>query len=170
MKTWEDNRSVINQLWPAYQMTDEERRLWTEDLSGLKDQEVLYDAIRNARRSHDSEWPQLKWVHDEYRALFSTRKAALKRPVPKEQKLEIHVEQSENDQLAADFTAAIDGASPSEFERIEEMVLQKLPRMHAASALRILNYARLRLLNQGEQFGRVTADGDVQPIKIGGVR
>ena len=170
MKTWEENRSVINQLWPAYKMTEEERRLWTEDLSGLKDQDVLYDAIRNARRSHDSEWPQLKWVHDEYRALFSSRKAAMKAPRPKEKKLEINVDQSENDRLSADFTSVIDAASPSEFDSIEAMVLEKVPKMHAASALRVLNYARLRLLNQGEQFGRVTSDGDVQPIKIGGVR
>jgi hypothetical protein len=68
MRTWEENKTAINQLWPMAQFTEEERRLWHDDLSGL-DQAVLYDAIRNVKRNNESLYPQLKWLRDEYRHL-----------------------------------------------------------------------------------------------------
>lgn len=79
MRTWEDNRTAINQLWPMVQFTDEEKRLWHDDLSGL-DQVVLYNAIRNVKRTRDSLYPQLPWVLSEHRDLSRARKAAERKP------------------------------------------------------------------------------------------
>jgi hypothetical protein len=67
-RTWEQNRTAINQLWPQCQWTDEERRLWSDDLASV-DQDVLYDAARNVKRNNDTLYPQLKWFRDEYRSL-----------------------------------------------------------------------------------------------------
>jgi hypothetical protein len=56
----------------------------------------------------------------------------------------------------------------SQFEDIEERVLDKLPQMHSKSAVRVLTYARERLLGEAVRFGRVLPSGDVRPISIGG--
>jgi len=126
-RTWDENRSVINQLWPTYTFTDEERRLWHDDLSG-KDQAVLYDAIRNAKRSHETPWPQVKWIHDAYRELDLARRAVTRQQRAKEPKLDLRIVESEDRRLADEFIAMIDLASPSDFEQIEHHVLDKLPK------------------------------------------
>lgn len=169
MRTWEDNKTAINQLWPMVQFTEEEKRLWREDLSNL-DQDVLYDAIRNVKRGHDTLYPQLKWMLDGYRDLFSLRRRALRQTSEKHQKLDLNISADEDRQLASDFISVIDGASPDQYETIENMVLDKLPRMHSATALRVLMYAKKRLLGQEALCGRVNADGDVTPISFGALK
>lgn len=168
-RTWDDNRTVINQLWPTYTFTDEERRLWHDDLSG-KDQAVLYDAIRNAKRSHETPWPQVKWIHDAYRELDIARRAVTRQQRPKEPKLDLRIVDSEDRRLADEFIAMIDLASPSDFEQIEHHVLDKLPKMHAATAIRLLFYARKRLLGQEVRFSRIDQAGNESPISLGGVK
>ena len=167
MKTWDENRAVINQLWPQCQWTDEERRLWKDDLSGLE-QDVLYDSLRNVKRSRDTLYPQLKWILDEYRALSSARKRASRQTAMAEPKLGLSISDAEDQALAEDFLALIDVSEPADFGDIETRVLDKLPSMHSRTAIRVLNYARLRLLGQSAQFGRVSADGDVAPVAVGG--
>lgn len=169
MKTWEENRSAINQLWPMVKFTDEEKRLWHDDLSGL-DQEVLYDAIRNVKRGHDTLYPQLKWMLESYRDLFSSKSQALRPRAAKEPKLDISIDEHEDKRLAEDFVVVIDSSTPSDFGNVETMVLDKLPRMHARTALRVLSYARKRLLGQELLFGRVNDEGDVTPFQIGAGR
>jgi hypothetical protein len=168
VRTWDENKTAINQLWPQCQWTDEERRLWKDDLSGL-DQDVLYGALRNVKRSRDTLYPQLKWILDEYRDLSWSRKRAARQTTKPEPKLDISgINDEEDKRLSQDFVALIDMSERSQFEDIEERVLDKLPQMHSKSAGRVLTYARERLLGEAVRFGRVLPSGDVRPINIGG--
>jgi hypothetical protein len=150
VRTWEENKTAINQLWPQCQWTDEERRLWKDDLSGL-DQAVLYDAIRNVKRTKDTLYPQLKWVLEEHRELMRARKRSASKPVDQGVKLELNVNDDEDKQLHEDFLALIDVSSPSDFVAVETRVLDNLPKMNNATAESVLKYARKRLL--GEIYG-----------------
>lgn len=167
MRTWEENRAAINQLWPQCQWNDEERALWRGDLSGL-DQDVLYDAARNVKRNKDTLYPQLKWFLDEYRDLSSAKRRISTRKTETEKKLNLKIDDEEDSRLHGEIVAVIDMAEPSQFEQIETLVLNRLPKMHAKTALRALMYARLRLLGQSHRFGKVDDNGDVLPISFGG--
>jgi hypothetical protein len=74
-RTWEQNRDAINGLWPMAVWTPEEADLWRADLSGL-DHDVLFDALREVKRSRESIYPQLAWVHAAYREMMAARRAA----------------------------------------------------------------------------------------------
>lgn len=165
MRTWDENRATINQLWPQCQWTEEERRLLSDDLASL-DQDVLYDALRNVKRNHDTLYPQLKWMLESYRELVAAKKHASRPAAPKGEKLDLKINEEEDRRLRDEFIVAIDGASPADFEHIEAMVLDKLSKMSSASALRVLNYARARLLGQEQTFSRVTRSGDLAPISF----
>lgn len=164
MRTWEDNKEAINQLWPT-QWNAEEAKLLNDDLSPLN-QPMLYDAIRNTKRSHDTPFVHLKWLLDEYRSLAMARKHAIKPQRSVNEKLRLVIDDEEDKSLVKDFLAYIDMAPPGEFNEIEARVLDKLPQMHSASAVRVLSYARARLLGQETQFSRVTRDGDLKPISF----
>lgn len=146
MRTWEENRSAINQLWPQCQWTDEERRLWNDDLCGL-DQAVLYDAVRNVKRTKETLYPQLKWVIEEHRDLVRARKRSASKPVSQHVKLDLSgIKDEEDKKLHDDFLQFIDMSSPSDFTDVETRVLDSLPKMHSVTAIRVLKYARMRLL------------------------
>lgn len=74
-RTWEQNRDTINGLWPMAVWTPEEADLWRADLHGL-DHDVLFDALREVKRSRESIYPQLAWVHAAYREIMAARRAA----------------------------------------------------------------------------------------------
>jgi hypothetical protein len=61
--------------------------------------------------------------------------------------------------------AYIDECEPQHFTEVETRVLDKLPEMHSASAVRVLNYARVRLLGQETKFSRVTNDGALKAVE-----
>ena len=164
MRTWEENRSALNQLWPTWKVTEEERRLWNDDLSGL-DQTVLYDAIRNVKRTHDAPWPQLKWVLDAFRDLDAARKQITRTYVKAEPKLTIEVDEANDRKLVEDFRAYIEAATPSEHGEIQEMILDKLPQMHARSAFMLLRYATARFFPDRIGLSRVTREGNLVPIQ-----
>lgn len=164
MRTWDENKTAINQLWPRAEFTDEERRLWNDDLSSL-DQVVLYDAIRNVKRNNDTLYPQLKWLREEYRQLFAVKRHALKSHKPKEPKLQLNIDDDHDRRLCDQFVAYIDECEPQHFNEVETRVLDKLPEMHSASAVRVITYARARLLGQETQFSRVTKDGGLQAVE-----
>ena len=147
MRTWDENKAAINQLWPQCQWTDEERRLWKDDLSGL-DQAVLYDAVRNVKRTRDTLYPQLKWVLEEYRDLSLARKRSAKKPADGGVKLSLKIKDEEDKRLHDDFVHLIDISSPSDFADVETRVLDNLPKMYSRSAIRVLKYARMRLLGE----------------------
>lgn len=167
MRTWDANKTAINQLWPQCQWTDEERKLWHDDLSGLE-QDTLYDAIRNVKRSHDTLYPQLKWISQEYRDLSAAKRKALKPSATREKRLELAISDEEDAALASDFVAVIDSSEPSHCSGIEVMVLDKLPKLHARTAVRLILYARKRLLGEEPQGGFITESGDVAPFQFGG--
>jgi hypothetical protein len=168
VRTWDDNRTAINQLWPQCQWTDEERCLWHDDLHAL-DQPMLYDALRNVKRNNDTLYPQLKWILESYRELASSRKRATKPATPAEQKLKVDINDDDDRKLTSDFLALIDISQPSDWPMVEKRVLDVgLPKMHSHSAQRVLNYARLRLLGEEPLFSRVTRSGDTVPFTAGG--
>lgn len=165
MRTWDDNKQSINQLWPT-QWNDEESKLLHDDLSPL-DQAMLYDAIRNTKRSHDTPFVHLKWFLDEYRSLSLSRQHASKAQKSHGVKLDLVIDDERDKMHVKDFLAYVDGASPSDFEQVENLVLDKLPEMYSLSAVRVLNYARARLLGQKTQFSRVARDGSTSAIPVG---
>jgi len=163
-RTWDENRAAINQLWPMAKLTDEERRLWHEDLGGLE-QATLYDAVREVKRTRDSLYPQLKWVLDTYRELAASRKKAM-RPAagPVQQRLDLQINEQEDARLAVELVALIDVSTGADFASVENVVLGKLPSMHARTAIRVLCYARRRLLGEEARFGRVDVTGEVDAV------
>ena len=163
MRTWEDNKTAINQLWPTHSWSDEEAKLVREDLSPL-DQPTLYDAIRNAKRKHDTPFVHLKWLLDEYRELSSVKRHALKAAKPQDPKLQLNIDDAHDRLLRDQFVAWIDECEPAQYGEVQDKVLDKLPEMHSVSAVRVLGYARARLLGRETQFGHVTRDGDVRPM------
>lgn len=163
MRTWEENKTAINQLWPTHAWSDEEAKLVREDLSPL-DQPTLYDAIRNAKRKHDTPFVHLKWLLDEYRELSAVKNHASKFNRPRADKLNIVVDDEKDRKHRQDFIAYIDGCDPQHFKDLETRVLDKLPEMHNISAHKVLMYARARLLGEETRFSRITKDGSVQEI------
>jgi hypothetical protein len=168
MRTWDQNKAAMNQLWPQCQWSDEERRLLNDDLGGL-DQDTLYDALRNVKRTRDTLYPQLPWILQAYRELNAAKRSALKStPGKVEPKLRLDISEDEDKRLATEFVALVESSQPSDFEMVETMVLDKLPKMHSATAFKVLMYARKRLLGQDAIFGRIGGDGEVNPIRFGG--
>lgn len=165
-RTWEENRTAINELWPVVQFTNEEKRLWTDDLSGL-DQETLYDAIRDAKRQHDSVYPQLKWILDAYRELTNLRRAALRLSSGhREKKTKWNIDDKRDREMRNEMMEWVDRANPNEYDAIRDAVFSDefFPKLHSITAIRILAYAKKRLLGIEPKFGKVNASGDVDPM------
>jgi hypothetical protein len=167
VRTWEQNKTTINQLWPTCSFTDEEKRLWGDDLGSL-DQDTLYDAIRNVKRTRDTQWPQLKWMLDAYRELSHAKRQAKTHSKAPEPRVGVNVNEDENSRLADDFIAYIESAAPSDYQDIHDRVLDKLTKMHSRTALRVIMYAKKRLLGEERRFGRVDDNGDITPFGFGG--
>ena len=143
-----------------------------DDLEPL-DQVMLYDAIRNVKRSHDTPFVHLKWILDQYSSLSLARKHAEKSPkapILGGEKLRITVNPEREGALVTDFLSCVDSADPKQFEQIEQNVLSKLGEMSAVAATKVLAYARARLLGQHTQFSQVTADGDLKAITYSGLK
>jgi hypothetical protein len=163
-RTWDENRAAINQLWPVAQFTEEEKRLWNDDLSGL-DQDTLYDSIRNAKRTHDSIYPQLKWIRDAYRDLDALRRAAIRFNRPIEKRTEWNISDERDREKCNEMMEWVDRARPSEYETIRRAVFsdENFPQLHSTTCLRILAYAKERLCGIKPRFGQVNDDGGVTP-------
>ncbi len=158
MRTWDDNKTAINQLWPMAQFTDEEKRLWTDDLSGL-DQIVLYDAIRNAKRNHDSLYPQLKWIRDEYRTL--SRIASLlskKRAAPGEPKNPVRIDASVDRRTEDELRAVVEVTTVAQFESTRDLIADKAAtlKIELATAYRLVRYLLRRLGMSRGTWGEMT--------------
>lgn len=148
MRTWDENRQSINGLWPMAQFTEEERRLWHDDLSGL-DQNVLYDAIRNVKRNHESLYPQLKWVRDEYSSLDRLMRvrsrsaaAASGTPVPI-----VRIDADANARTRDELKIVVDLATPSDFKTTVSLIADKAAEceIEMATAFRLVRYLLERL-------------------------
>ncbi len=162
MRTWEENKVAIHELWSQHEFTGEEAALWREDLGGL-DQDMLYDSLRNVKRNRDTAWVHIKWIHDEYRQLKQSKARAVNK-IDRGEKLNLHIDADESQKLAEQFMALIDISTRSDFDSIETRVIDELPRMSSKTAVRVLIYARARLLGERPQFGTLTSRGDVKPF------
>lgn len=148
MRTWDDNRKAINQLWPQCKWTDEEKKLMHADLSGL-DQVVLYDAIRNVKRNNDTLYPQLKWFRDEYRHLDRLRNFKKQRAVVgSDQVKEVtRIDEAEDKRMRDDIRAVIETLVPSQWQEGVDLVKDKCGenRIELATAHRLCAYLNERL-------------------------
>lgn len=139
-RTWERNSETINGLWPHCQWTDEEIDLWHADLSGL-DQDVLFQAIREVKRSRDSLYPQLAWIHAAYRPLIAAKRAADRtaraaaEPAFAGDRLEI--DPAESRRIAGLITARIESAGPGDVDGILETIREHVDQLDAAVASRL---------------------------------
>jgi hypothetical protein len=76
------------------------------------------------------------------------RKRSAVKPASHEVKLELNIRDEEDRQLHDDFLQFVDMSSPSDFADVESRVLDSLPKMHSLTAIRVLKYARMRLLGE----------------------
>lgn len=157
MRTWEENKTAINQLWPMAQFTDEERKLWGDDLRGL-DQVVLYDAIRNVKRNSESLYPQIKWIRDEYRRLDSTRKWLRPQAKNGEQSefVKVVIDSKTDAKMRDELRALVEVTEPSDFKRTVDIIADKAARLQIelGTAFRLVRYLLERLgLSDGGQIG-----------------
>lgn len=140
MRTWQKNSDTINGLWPHCQWTDEEIDLWHADLSGL-DQDVLFEAIREVKRSRDSLYPQLAWIHAAYRPLIAAKRAADRtaraaaEPAFAGDRLEI--DPAESRRIAGMITNMIEAAGPGDVDGILATIREHVDQLDAAVASRL---------------------------------
>jgi hypothetical protein len=146
VRTWDENRVAINELWPLVQFTAEEKRLWTDDLSGL-DQDSLYDAIRNVKRNNESNYPQLKWVRDEYRSLDRVRKLSSRRSSAEEPRQVVKIDADQNARMRDELTIVVDQAGNGDYESIVELIADKAAghKIEMATAFGLVRYLQRRL-------------------------
>ena len=71
-RTITDNMRLVAELWPHCAFTPSMTDLWTQSLKDLR-QDVLEEAIRLTRRAYSSREPEIKWVDERYRTLYSER-------------------------------------------------------------------------------------------------
>lgn len=149
--TWETNRELINGLWPMAQFTTEEADLWRADLSGL-DQDALLEAIRQVKRTRDTIYPQLAWIHEEYRA--ARAKAKAQRP-PGPGPLAFHgprlqIDPKAERHLRSKLEALVDDTDPTGLDAVVERITQEIDHLEARSVIELL--ARARARRDGEEL------------------
>lgn len=147
MRTWDQNRTAINQLWPLMDFKDEEKRLWHDDLSVL-DQDVLYDAIRNVKRNNDSNYPHLKWIRDEYRGLERLRKFSTKASTPPgEERKPVIIDAATDERLGNELRIVCDMATSDQYQATVDLIADKAGelKIEMATARRLIVYLQERL-------------------------
>lgn len=140
-RTWDQNRETANDLWPLIELRPEERQLWHDDLSPL-DQDVLYEALREVKRSHDSPWPQLARIHAAYRAIVSARRPAVIAPQgpPAFSTPRLVIDEDWSRDRMHEFLEKICTADAAGILAVEYEVDLDIDRLAAADAVRV-NYA-----------------------------
>jgi len=159
VRTWDENREAMNQLWPTHEWTNEERKLVCEDLSPL-DQDVLYDAIRNAKRNHDTPFVHLKWLIDEYALLVLLRKRAAARaralaaePEPRQV---VKIDADENARMRSELKTVIENATAGDYHSIVDVIADQAAKckMEMSTAFGLITYLQQRLgMNNGGRIG-----------------
>ena len=143
-RTWDANRETINDLWPLLELRQAEKELWHDDLSGL-DQGVLYEALREVKRSKESPWPQLAWIHDAYRQIASARRTAERmvetmQPAWSGDRLVIDLEESER--LKAYYRAAFEAVQTlQELDALAFELNASVDKLEARTAIRLFREA-----------------------------
>lgn len=141
MRTWDENRRAISELWPLMEWTNEEKKLWIDDLSGL-DQVVLYDAIRNVKRTHDTNYPQLKWICEEYRTLNRLKQTAERTGKPHEPRALQRVDATEDQRYRDELMEVIRICTPADFDSIVNLIADKAAQLKVemATAFRLIRF------------------------------
>jgi hypothetical protein len=156
MRTWDQNRAAINQLWPQCVWTDEERRLWHDDLHRL-DQDVLYDAIKNVKRNNESMYPQLKWVRDEYRHLYRLKTFSEKKRLQQsEPRQVVRIDKSGDAAMREELKAVVEMTTPAEFQSTVDLIADKaaILKIEMSTAFRLVSYLLRRLgMDNGNAIG-----------------
>jgi hypothetical protein len=143
-RTWDDNRETINDLWPLLELRPAEKELWHDDLSAL-DQETLYEALREVKRSKESPWPQLAWIHEAYRQLRSAQRSAERiaermQPAFSGERLVIDVEESER--LNAHYRGAFEAVQTlEELDALAFELNASVDKLEARTAIRLFREA-----------------------------
>lgn len=151
MRTWDENRRAISELWPLMDWTAEEKKLWIEDLSGL-DQVVLYDAIRNVKRNNDTNYPQLKWIREEYRTLNRLSQSASRTYKPSEPRELQRIDSSDDQRYREELMEVIRMATPADYDSIAALIAQKAYdlKIELGTGIKLGRYLNQRLgRNQG---------------------
>ena len=151
MRTWEQNRRAINELWPLMVFKNEEIALWHHDLGGL-DQESLYDAIRNVKRNNDTNYPQLKWIRDEYRVLHRLKNFAATKAKSSEPRNPVRIDSASELKMRDDLRTVADMATVDDFQSTVALIADKAAglQIELATAYRLVRYLTERLgLAQG---------------------
>lgn len=161
-RTWQQNSDTINGLWPHCQWTDEEIDLWRSDLAGL-DQDVLFEAIREVKRSKESPYPQLAWVWGAYRTLMAAKRTAERAAVASEPAFtgdKLEIDQEESRMLADEIGAEIEVAGPDDVDAILAKINENVDRLDAVSAFRLAWRAGARRLKRSEADPTAPPAGD----------
>ena len=168
-RTWEDNRALINGYWRLAMETysPEERELWRDDLSGL-DQDVLYEALREVKRSKETPYPQLAWVHSAYRSILSAKRAA-ERTSRVTQKAftgdRLEIDREESRRIRAEIEAEIAVAGREDYDAIRRRVtVDVIDQLEAVDAVALLHLAGEKLLGNQARGGRVTRESAIVPF------
>lgn len=158
MRTWDQNRAAINQLWPHCKWTDEERVLWHDDLHRL-DQVVLYDAIKNVKRNNESMYPQLKWVREEYRQLHRLKTfSEKKRLATTEPRQIVNIDKAADAAMREELKAVVEMTTPDQFQSTVDLIADKAAclKIEMATAFRLVSYLLRRLgMDNGNAMGGI---------------
>ena len=155
MRTWDENREAMNQLWPTHAWTAEEATLVRQDLSPL-DQDILWDAIRNAKRNHDTPFVHLKWLLDEYRSLHRVRKLVSRQSASEQPRQIVRIDADQNARMRAELTAVVDQATHDDYQSIVGLIADKAAelKIEMATAYGLVRYLQRRLgLANGGRIG-----------------
>lgn len=146
MRTWEQNRNAINELWPLMVFKNEEKALWHHDLGGL-DQESLYDAIRNVKRNNDTNYPQLKWMRDEYRVLHRLKNFAATKAKSSEPISPVRIDSVSELKMRDDLRTVADMATLEDFKSTVDLIADKTANLQIGmeTAYGLVQYLNERL-------------------------
>lgn len=146
-RTWNENRELINGLWPRAEFTAEEADLWRADLSGL-DQQCLLEAIRQVKRTRDSVYPQLAWLHEEYRTIRARnrpRAAAAAAPAAATSRPRLTIDPATERRVRIELEELAERATTdADLDAVVERVREEFPRLHGLTAARLLATVRAK--------------------------
>ena len=177
MRTYEDNVEVINELWQTFNPTHELRQLFRERLSKY-DQDLLYEAIKQARVDNDGPWPAIKWFAQAYgecqrrrvnqKVHWREASPASRKPSAKTSVQGPDADEERN--LIRDFHAVIDDCTDEGFHDLDKRILDKYEAglLTSENAYLLCRALRVHLFGEGPGLSRITPAGDLaaltQPI------
>lgn len=169
MKTYEDNVEVINQLWQSFTPTHELRQLFRERLHRL-DQDILYEAIKQAKVENDGPWPSIKWFTSAFSDIQKKQlQSAPYKPSRYVRNVIPDVDAESEKVLIAEFCAAIEGCTDEGFYEMEKLILDKYDAslLSSLSAFRLLRQLLIHLgYGVGSGLSRVGKHGETSPLEM----